>query len=112
MNFEILIPLTLFICITYAIKAVVDSRFRRQMVQSNGSQELIRAMLQGEEVRQRHGSLRWGITLVAVAVGFGLIEAGGWTEITPGVIAVLAGATGLGNLAFYALSRKLGLNAA
>jgi hypothetical protein len=27
--------------------------------------------------------------------------------VTPGVIAVLLGATGLGNLAYYAMSRKL-----
>ena len=81
MNFELLIPISLFIAIAYTIKAVVDARVR-------------------------HGSLRWGITLVAVALGFGLVEAFGWTEITPGVIAVLVGATGLGNLAFYSLSRK------
>ena len=106
MNFELLIPISLFIAIAYTIKAVVDARVRRQMIDSNGSQDLVRAMLQGEELRQRHGSLRGGITLVALAVGFGLIEAIGWTEITPGVIAVLVGATGLGNLAFYSMSRK------
>ena len=106
MDFALLIPISLFIAIAYTIKAVVDARVRRQMIDSNGSQDLVRAMLQGEELRQRHGSLRWGITLVALAVGFGLIEAIGWTEITPGVIAVLVGATGLGNLAFYSMSRK------
>ena len=107
MDYALLVPITLFLCIAYAIKAVVDARVRRQIVDSNGSQDLVRAMLQGEELRQRHGSLRWGITLVAVAVGFGLIEAFGWTEITPGVIAVLVGATGLGNLAYYVMARKL-----
>ena len=108
MDFALLIPISLFIAIAYTIKAVVDARVRRQMIDSNGSQDLVRAMLQGEELRQRHGSLRWGITLVALAVGFGLIEAIGWTEITPGVIAVLAGATGLGNLAYYFFARRLG----
>lgn len=107
MNFEILIPITLFLCIAYAIKAVVDARVRRQLIDSNGSQDLVRTILQGEELRGRLGSLRWGITLVAVAVGFGLVEAFGWREVTPGVVAVLVGATGLGNLAFHALSRKL-----
>ena len=106
MNFEILIPITLFICIVYAIKVVVDARVRKQMLASNGSPELMRSMLSGEDLRQKHASLRWGITLLAVGAGFGVVEAGGWTEITPGVIAVLAIATGLGNLAYYALSRK------
>jgi len=107
MNFELLIPIVLFLCIAYAIKVVVDARVRKQMVNSNVAEDLVRTMLQGEEQRQRHGSLRWGITLVALAVGFGLVEAGGWEDITPGVIAVLLGAMGLGNLAFYALSRRL-----
>jgi hypothetical protein len=108
MNLELLIPITLFICITYAIKAVVDARVRRQMVDSNGSQDLVRSMLEGEELRRRHGSLRWGVTLVALAIGFGLVDAAGWQEITPGVIAVLLGATGLGNLAYYAIARRQG----
>jgi hypothetical protein len=107
MNFEILIPITLFICIVYAIKAVLDARVRRAMIGANGSEELVRSIMAGEDLRQKHGSLRWGITLLAVALGFGLVEAGGWTEITPGVIAVLAGATGLGNLAYYYFSRRV-----
>jgi len=63
--------------------------------------------VQAEALQRRHASLRWGILLLAVALGFGLIEAFGWTEITPGVVAVLLGVTGLGNLAAYAASRKL-----
>ena len=107
MNFEILIPITLFICIVYAIKAVLDARVRRAMIGANGSEELVRSILAGEDLRAKHSSLRWGITLLAVALGFGLIEAGGWTEITPGVIAVLAGAVGIGNLAYYMFSRRV-----
>lgn len=108
MNFEILIPITLFVCIAYAIKAVVDARVRRQMVDSNGSQDLVRSMLEGEELRRRHGSLRWGVILVALAAGFGLVDAGGWDDITPAVMAILLGATGLGNLAYYFIARKQG----
>lgn len=107
MNFEILIPITLFVCIAYAIKAVVDARVRRQMVDSNGSQDLVRSILEGDEIRRRHASLRWGVLLLALAAGFVIIEAAGWTEVTPGVIAVLLGATGFGNLLAYAMSRRL-----
>ncbi|MBC7989976.1 MAG: hypothetical protein H7Y19_10400 [Luteimonas sp.] len=106
MELEFLIPIVLFICITYAIKAVVDARVRRQMVSANGSEDLVRSILEGEETRRRHASLRWGIVMVALAIGFVLIEAFGWDEVTPGVIAVLLGATGLGNLAYYAAARK------
>ena len=65
-------------------------------------------MLQGEEHQRRHASLRWGVILLALALGFVLIEVFGWREVTPGVIAVLLAVTGAGNLAFYAISRKLG----
>jgi hypothetical protein len=107
MELEMLIPITLFICITYAIKAVVDARVRRQMVDSNGSQELVRSVLEGDELRRRHGSVRWGITLVMLALGFAAVEYSGVREITPGVIAILLGATGLGNLAYFMIARKL-----
>ena len=108
MDFGILIPISLFLSIAFTIKAVVDARVRKQMVESNGSQDLVRSMLEGEEIRRRHGSLRWGITLTALAIGFGLVQAAGWDQLNPGVIAVLIGATGLGNLAYYLLARKLG----
>jgi len=106
MNFELLIPITLFVCIAYAIKVVADMLVRRRLVEGNGSEELVRAMIAAEADRSRTGSLRWGIVMVALALGFGLVEAGGWQELTPGVVAVLLGATGLGNLAFYLIARR------
>ncbi len=108
MNFELLIPITLFICITYAIKAVMDARVRKQLVSSNGSPELVHSIMANDETNRRLSSLRWGITMVALAIGFGIVQGAGWTEINPGVIALLVGSLGLGNLAFYALSRKMG----
>lgn len=107
MNFEFLIPIALFVCIAYAIKAVVDARVRRQMVESNGSQELVRSIVESEEARRRHGSLRWGVVLVALGIGFAAIGAQGLDEVTPGVLATLLIATGLGNLAYFVAARKL-----
>lgn len=109
MNFEILIPITLFTAIAYSIKAVVDARVRRQLVQSNVSQELVRSIVEGDEARRRHASLRWGIVLVALGLGFAMIESLGWTEVTPGGVAVLLVFTGLGNLGYYLLARRLGV---
>lgn len=108
MNFELLIPVTLFVCIAYSIKAVVDARVRKQLVSSNGSPDLVASILRADETNRRLSSLRWGITLVMLALGFGIVEAAGWQDITPGVIAVLVGAVGLGNLASFAAARKLG----
>ena len=106
MQFEIFIPIVFFLCITYAIKVVVDARVRRRFIESNGSDDIVRAMLVGEEQHRRHGSLRWGVTLVALAIGFGLVEMGDWNDLTPGVLAILLGATGLGNLAYWFIARK------
>lgn len=108
MDFALLVPVTLFICITYAIKAVMDARVRKQLVSSNGSPELVHSIMANDETNRRLSSLRWGITMVALAIGFGIVQGAGWTEVNPGVIALLVGALGLGNLAFYAVSRKLG----
>ena len=108
MQFEIFIPIVFFLCITYAIKVVVDARVRRRFIESNGSDDIVRAMLVGEEQHRRLGSLRWGVILVALAVGFGLVDAGGWNDLTPGVLAILLGATGLGNLAYWFIARKQG----
>ena len=107
MNLGDLIPITLFVCIAYAIKVVVDAMVRRHMVNAGGSEELVNSLLRDEEQRRRHSSLRWGIVLLSVALGFGLIQWFGWQDVSPGLIAVLAGATGLGNLAFFGISRKL-----
>ncbi len=106
-NLEFLIPITLFVCITYAIKAVVDARVRKQLVASNVSQELIQSIVEADELRRRHATLRWGAILIALAIGFGLMEALNLREVTPGMLAILLGATGIGNLAAYHLSRKM-----
>ncbi len=108
MDYGIMIPIVLFICITYAIKVVVDARVRSHMIGAGGSEELVNSIMRDEEQRRRHSSLRWGIVLLSVALGFGLIQWFGWHDVTPGMIAVLAGATGLGNLAFFAIARRLG----
>lgn len=108
MNFEFLIPLGFFAALAYSIKAVVDARVRRAIVQANVSQELVRSIIETDETRRRHASLRWGVVLIALALGFGIVDAVGWDNVTPGAIAVLLGATGLGNLAYYLAARRVG----
>ncbi|SFR91836.1 hypothetical protein SAMN05216570_0612 [Dyella sp. OK004] len=103
---QILVPLALFICVTYTIKVLVEARLRHQLFKNNGSEELVRSILQAEQIQRRHASLRWGLVLVALGIGFGLIQWFGWQEINPGVVAVLASVAGLGNLAFFAISRR------
>lgn len=106
MDFDILIPISLFAAVAYAIKVTVEAYTRRRIIETRGSEELVRAMLEGETRRRRQSSLQWGAVLVAVAIGFGLVELTGARSVTPGVVALLLGATGLGHLAYYLVDRR------
>jgi len=106
MQLEFMIPIVLFVCIYLTIKAVVDADARKRMIQSNGSEDMLRTLIEGEEIRRRQASLRWGVILVALALGFGLLEGFDWKEPSPALFAILLGATGLGNLAAYYLGRR------
>ncbi len=107
----VFIPMVLFVCvtfaITYSIRLVLDARVRRQLIAA-GSQEMIASLMKSDEQNRRLSSLRWGVVLVALGIGFAIIQGAGWQDISPGMIAVLAAATGLGNLAYYAVARKQG----
>lgn len=106
MNFDILIPISLFVAVAYAIKVTVEAYTRRRIIETRGSEELVRAMLDGEALRRRQSSLQWGSVLVALAVGFGLVELLGVRDVTPGTVAILLGATGVGNLAYWLLETR------
>lgn len=107
MDAEVIVFVTLFACVTYTIKALLDARTRAKLIAANGSEEMIRSLVQNEERQRRHAAVRWGVVLVCLAIGFALIEYFGWDDVTPGAIAVLLGATGVGNLIWFAVSRKL-----
>jgi putative exporter of polyketide antibiotics len=103
---DLLIPLTLFICLAYTITAIVDSYTRRRIAEARGSEELIRAFIDGEAANRLQMALHRGCVLVALGLGFALIAQIGWKQITPAAIAVLLVATGLGNFISYGLQRK------
>jgi len=107
MNFNILVPITFLVCTVCTIKIAVDALLHRHMVNAGSSPEMINSILRAEEQRRRYSSLRWGIVLLSVGLGFAIIQWIDWREITPGAIAVLASATAAGNLVFFAISRKL-----
>lgn len=103
--FDDLIPITLFVCITYAIKIVVDARMRRRFAETNASDELIRSMLRADEQARRLSALKWGLVLTLQGLAFGLI---GWLHLdgdSPGVIGLVIGAAGIGMLAYHAIAR-------
>jgi len=107
MDFNLILPIILILGVVYTIKSVVDAGTRRRIIAAHGSEALVRSLLDGDASKRRQSALHGGRVLVAVALGFGLIDLLGINEVTPGAIALLLGATGLGNLAYYLLERRV-----
>jgi hypothetical protein len=107
MDKHIVVPIVLFLCVTYAFKAVLDAYVRRRIVNCAASPEIIQAALEREDSTRRHSALRWGLVLLALAIGFGLLDAWHLQDVTTGAIAILLGMTGLGHLAYVLLARRL-----
>ncbi len=107
MDPAIIILPALFATIAFTIKAIVDARGRTRLLESNSQESLIHSLLKGEERRRRQSALRWGIVLVFLGAGFLIVELMQWRFPSPGVIAVLLGATGLGNIVSYLVCSKL-----
>lgn len=107
-----LVPIVLFVCvtvgITYIVKLLVNARLRIKMLQTCNSKELLEAVVQGDAHRDQMTALRWGILALMEAIGFGVIQAMGWTELNPGIVAMLLGAFGLGSLLFFGIARRFG----
>lgn len=106
MSAQVLVPIALFGSVAYVIKLLIDARMRVLLLRAGSSDELLRSILEGEAQQRRYASLRSGITLLALAAGFMLIQIFGWDDITPGAIAVLAGAFGIGNLAYFRMTNR------
>lgn len=107
-----IIPIVLFLCITfgitYVVRLLVTARLRIKMLQVCSSRELVDAVVQGDARRDQMSALRWGILTLSEAIGFGIIQGMGWNEVNPGVVAMLLGAFGLGSLLFFMLARRFG----
>jgi hypothetical protein len=105
---QILVPLVLFACITYSFKALLDAVTRYRMLKEGVSSDLLAELLRHDQQQRRLSSLRWGIFMVAIGLGFALLEAIGWTRPTPGSIAILTILTGAGQLIHFNLSKRAG----
>jgi hypothetical protein len=104
---QIFVPLVLFLCITFAFKALLETITRYRMLKEGLSQTLLADLLAHDARQRRLGSLRWGIFLVAIGLGFALLEAFGWTRPSAGGFALLAMLTGIGQLVYYRITRHI-----
>jgi Domain of unknown function (DUF6249) len=103
---QILVPLVLFLCITFAFKTLLDTVARYRMLKEGLSQTVLADMLAHDAVQRRLAALRWGILLISIGLALALLQAFGWTKPSAGSFALLAVFTGIGQLVYYRLTRK------
>jgi hypothetical protein len=94
-----------FVCVSIAFKLVVDAIVRFRILKSGVSETLLAELLIEDAKRRRSSALRWGIFLVSIGLGFAVLELIGSDKPTPGSIAVIAIAAGIGQLAYHRVSR-------
>jgi len=109
MDQHIVIPIALFACVTYAFRAVLDAILRERLLRLGVTQELVQAIVRGEERQRRNAALRGGLVFVLLALGFALIQGIGWNELNAGAVGILAAAIGLAQLGYFILSRRMDL---
>ena len=106
MDFALLIPIVLFVCIVMAIKVVVDSRLRRRLAETNPSEELMKQMMAADETARRLSALKWGLVLTLLGIAFGIIDGAGLGSDDPGTWGILLAAAGIGMLAYHGVANK------
>jgi hypothetical protein len=103
---RVLVPIALFVCATFAFKALLEAVIRMRLMHLGQSDTSLRALFDADRFQRRSGALRSGIALVALAIGAGLIEVFGWRDVTPGAVAAVVLPMGIGELIIYFLSRR------
>jgi len=106
MDFALLIPIVLFICITLSIKYIVDARLRRRLAETHATEDLVKAMLVADERSRQMSAFKWGLVMVAVGGAFGLIDVLNLDGDEPGTWGILFAFAGAGLLGFHWLSSK------
>jgi hypothetical protein len=106
MDLTFLIPISLFVCATLAIKFIVDSRLHRRLAETNASEDLIKNMLQADEQNRRLSALKWGLVLTVQGLACGLIQGLHLQEDSPGVIGLVLGAAGVGLLSYHVIAKR------
>ncbi|HTD29512.1 MAG TPA: DUF6249 domain-containing protein [Xanthomonadaceae bacterium] len=106
-EFGDLIPMVLFVCAAITIKAVVEARLRKQMVESHVSEELVKSMLVADEQSRRLSALKWGLVLTSVGAAFGLVGVMRLDSDNPATFGLLIGAAGVGMLAYHFIANRM-----
>ena len=106
MDFAYMIPISLFVCIVLAIKVVVDARWRKRLVETNPSEELMKSVMLADEASRRLSALKWGLVLTLLGLAFGIIDGANLSSDSPGAWGILFAAAGVGLLAYHGIANK------
>lgn len=110
MNSSIIVPIALFLCVSlgicYVVRLLVSARLRIKTLQTCNSKELVESIVLSDARRDQLASLRWGLLSITEAIGMGLVQLLGWTNVNFGIAAILLGAFGLGSLLFFWFGRR------
>lgn len=106
MDFTILIPIVLFICVVASIKIIAETRLRRRLSETHATEDLIKAMLQADEQIRRMSALKWGLVLTLIGVAFGVIDGLNLSSNDPASWGILFAAAGLGMIGFHLIETR------
>lgn len=106
-----IVPITLFLCITfgitYIVRLLVNARLRIKMLQICNSKDLVESIVQSDAQRDRLAALRWGLLSITEAIGLGLVRTID-ANVYFSMAAILLGTFGIGSLLFFWLGRRFG----
>lgn len=106
MNFEELIPITLFIVFGYIIKVISENRTRRTAIEKGLVDENLKYLYYDKLEMHLPNSLKWGIVLVALGVGLLIVRVVPSYHSNELAFGVMFLSAGVGLIIFYLLASK------
>lgn len=102
---QVLVPIVLFLSVLSAFKFAVDALLRYRFLKEGVDEHQRDRMLAAETQARRLSAMRWGLFLVAIGLGLGLISLLKLTGDDVASFAILAIAAGLAQLVFHRVSQ-------
>lgn len=107
MDFDFLIPITLFAVIAYIIKVISDNRLRHKLIEKGEIDENVKLIYSARMEQKGLSSLKWAFVLIGLglALFIGQLFSAYFTEeMTVGMMFLLAG---IGFLLYYFIEKNL-----
>ena len=106
MDFEFLIPITIFAVIAYIVKVISDNRVRSRLIDKGALDENVKHLYWGKRPSSHQTSLKWGLILIGVGLGLFIGQLFPHRineEMSAGLMFAFAG---VGLMIFYFVAKK------